>query len=250
MDAILQLYERKSVRAYTEEPIAPEDRRTILNAALQAPTAGNMMLYTVLDITDPQIKDALAVSCDDQPFIARAPMVLVFVADYARWHRIFCLNQGENVRHPGKGDLLLAVADAVIAAQNAVVAAQALGLGSCYIGDILERAEEHRALLKLPEYTIPAAMLCIGHPTAQQQSREKPGRFSMEYMVSENQYPQLSDEALRRMVEEQARLNRRSDPSFDGVVSALYRRKYTADFSREMNRSAAVYLQQWEDTEQ
>ena len=41
----------------------------------------------------------------------------------------------------------------MIAAQNAVVAAEALGLGSCYIGDIVEHAEEVAALLDLPPYT-------------------------------------------------------------------------------------------------
>ena len=39
---------------------------------------------------------------------------------------------------------MLAMADACIAAQNSVVAAESLGVGSCYIGDILENVEEHR----------------------------------------------------------------------------------------------------------
>ena len=44
-----------------------------------------------------------------------------------------------NPRIPGVGDLLLATTDATIAAQNAVVATESLGIGSCYIGDILEQ---------------------------------------------------------------------------------------------------------------
>ena len=44
-------------------------------------------------------------------------------------------------REPDVGDLLLAVSDANIAAQNAVTAAEAMGIGSCYIGDIMENAE-------------------------------------------------------------------------------------------------------------
>lgn len=52
----------------------------------------------------------------------------------------------------------------MIAAQNAVVAAEALGLGSCYIGDIVENAEEVAELLDLPPYTIPLSMLIIGTP--------------------------------------------------------------------------------------
>ena len=58
---------------------------------MRAPTAGNMMLYSILDITDQAVKDKLAVTCDDQPFIASAKMVLIFCADYHRWYRKFKL---------------------------------------------------------------------------------------------------------------------------------------------------------------
>ena len=47
---------------------------------------------------------------------------------------------------------MLAITDTAIAAQNAVVAAESLGIGSCYIGDIMENCEEQRRLLQLPEY--------------------------------------------------------------------------------------------------
>ena len=79
---ILQsLYDRKSVRVYEDRPIPPEAKQAILEAAAQAPTAGCQQLYTILDITDPALKQALAESCDHQPFIAAAPLVLVFCAD-------------------------------------------------------------------------------------------------------------------------------------------------------------------------
>ena len=41
-----------------------------------------------------------------------------------------------------------------IAAQNAVVAAESLGIGSCYIGDVIENAEQMREALHLPEHVI------------------------------------------------------------------------------------------------
>ena len=127
---IEQLHARKSVRVFENRPVEDDVKRTILETALQAPTAGNMALYTILDITDPEKKAALAKSCDNQPFIATAPLVLIFCADYRRWYDVFCRYVDE-VRKPGMGDLFLAQADALIAAQNAVVAAQSLGVGSC-----------------------------------------------------------------------------------------------------------------------
>ena len=51
-EIIRSLYERKSVRVFEDRPIEAEVKQEILSAALQAPTAGNMALYTILDITD------------------------------------------------------------------------------------------------------------------------------------------------------------------------------------------------------
>ena len=51
-----ELYARKSVRAFTDEPVTPEEQDAILEAAFQAPTAGNQQLYTILNITDPDLR--------------------------------------------------------------------------------------------------------------------------------------------------------------------------------------------------
>ena len=62
---ILQsLFDRKSVRVYEEKPIPAEMKQAILEAAAQAPSAGCQQLYTILDITDPALKEALAESCN------------------------------------------------------------------------------------------------------------------------------------------------------------------------------------------
>lgn len=114
---------RKSVRVFTEEPVPQAVKNALFQAAMQAPTAGNQMLYTILDITDAALKARLADLCDHQPFIADAPVVLVFVADCQRWYDGFAA-AGCAPRPPREGDLLLAAADAAIAAQNTVVAAE------------------------------------------------------------------------------------------------------------------------------
>ena len=144
-----QLAQRKSVRVFEKRPFSQEDKRRILSAAMHAPTAGNQQLYTILDITDPEIKEQLAESCDHQPFIAEAPMVLVFCADCLKWLSAY-EEAGCLARRPGAGDLMLAVTDTAIAAQNAVTAAWSLGIGSCYIGDIMEQCETQRRILNLP----------------------------------------------------------------------------------------------------
>lgn len=233
---INQLKERKSVRVFTDREITAEEKAAILEAAVNAPTAGNQQLYTIIDVTDPQLKAKLSETCDNQPFIAKAPMVLVFCADCKKWYDAFAAYDC-SPRSPGVGDLLLAVSDTNIAAQNAVVAAHSLGIGSCYIGDIMENAELHRELLSLPEYVFPAAMLVFGYPTQQQLERTKPERAEMRHIVHENGYREMDKSELTQMLSSKP-LNR----PFEEWIEAFCNRKYNSDFSREMTRSVQVFL--------
>ena len=242
MNEILsQLHSRKSVRVYRDKAIEPDVKQAILEAALQAPTAGNMTLFTILDITDQTKKDALAISCDNQPFIATAPMVLIFCADYRRWYDVFAANDPA-ARKPMAGDLLLANADALIAAQNAVVAAESFGIGSCYIGDITENYEYHRELLNLPQYVVPAAMLCFGYPTQQQLERPKPLRFRVEDIVHENGYSLEKAAQMRRMLSQR---NDKTGEEFDRWMTKFRQFKWDSEFSREMSRSCEAMLRHW-----
>ena len=239
-ETIRQLYARKSVRVFEDREISAEDKALILEAAAQAPTAGNQQLYTILDITDQKLKEELVITCDNQPFIAKAPMVLVFCADCRKWYEAFRA-AGCEPRKPGVGDLLLAVSDTNIAAQNAVTAAESLGIGSCYIGDIMENAEKHRELLKLPEYVFPAAMLVFGYPTQQQKDREKPRRVAMKHVVHENAYREMDAQECREMFEP-----RTGERGYEDWMQAFCTRKFNSDFSREMSRSVSVYQKDFE----
>lgn len=245
MNPILQsLWDRKSTRIFLEKPIPQEVQEAIIQAATQAPTAGNQMLYTILRITDPSLKEQLAETCDHQPFIAKAPLVLLFLADFQRWYDAFVF-AGCHPRLPAEGDLMLAMADACVAAQNSVVAAESLGVGSCYIGDILENVEEHRCLLDLPDYVMPAAMVVYGYPTEQQKQRKKPQRFSSAYIVQENCYRKFSAQEHEHWFREQAERENRLPFDYTSYMNAFCKRKYLSSFSREMSRSVAIYLEKF-----
>ena len=243
---ILQsLFDRKSVRVYEEKPIPAEMKQAILEAAAQAPSAGCQQLYTILDITDPALKEALAESCDHQPFIAKAPLVLVFCADYKRWYDLFAsLELGETLRRPGEGDMMLAMVDAVIAAHASVVAADALGYGSCYIGDIIERCEQQREILGLPAYVMPVCMAVYGVPTEFQRERQKPARFDVRDIVFENEYQPRGAAEMRRMLE--ARQDKHG-AELEQWITARCKRKWNCEFSEEMTRSAAKMIEMWRE---
>ena len=233
---IQSLFDRKSIRVFTDRDITAEEKALILQAAAQAPTAGNQQLYTIIDVTDQAIKDTLVKTCDNQPFIEKAPLVLIFCADCRKWYNTF-LKYNCNPRKLGVGDLMLAVSDTNIAAQNAVVAAESMGIGSCYIGDIMENAELHRKLLSLPLYVFPAAMIVFGYPTVQQSKRTKPPRSDMQHIVHENAYRDMDDVELKQMLSIKA-----GNQNFEEWIQAFCKRKYNSDFSREMTRSVQVFL--------
>ena len=235
--------ERTSTRAFEDRPIPPEDKSLILQAAAAAPTAGNQQLYTVLDITDPALRDTLAVTCDNQPFIAKAPMVLIFCADCQKWYDAFRL-AGCDPRAPGAGDLLLAVSDANLAAQNAVTAAWSLGIGTCYIGDIIERCEQQREILGLPAYVMPVCMAVYGIPTEFQRERQKPARFDVRDIVFENEYQPRGAAEMRRMLE--ARQDKHG-AELEQWITARCKRKWNCEFSEEMTRSAAKMIEMWRE---
>lgn len=242
MNPIIEnLKNRKSVRAYKALPIPEDEKKRILASAAEAPSAGCQQLYTILDITDQSLKDRLAVTCDNQPFIAKAPMVLVFCADCQKWYDAY-LETGCQPRHPGAGDLMLAVTDAAIAAQNAVTAAESLGIGSCYIGDIMENCETHRSLLHLPPYVFPAVMVVFGYPTDQQLEREKPRRCDLKHIVHENTYRRMDGSELQDMLSFKAK-----EVPFDEWCRRFCARKYNSVFSQEMSRSVEEYIREFRE---
>ncbi len=233
------LKDRKSVRVFTEKEIEESIKNEILLSAVNAPTAGNQQLYTILDIRDKELRKKLSVTCDDQPFIADAKFLLIFCADFKKWYDAF-LDTGCTPRKPAVGDFLLAVNDAVIAAQNAVVAAESFGIGSCYIGDIMENCEIHREMLNLPEYVFPAAMLVFGYPTEGQIKRIKPERADMKFIVHTDTYKELGKEERKELFSPKAK-----EKSYEDWMRAFCERKYNSDFSVEMSRSVNEYLKEW-----
>ena len=252
------LEHRSSTRAFARDddgrPVAvtDEQRAAILHAASRAPSAGAMMMYSIVSIREQATLDRLADLCDHQPMIAKAPWALIFVVDYAKWIDLFehvgCFEPefvertGKAPRRaPGLGDFAIAAQDAVIAAQNAVVAAEALGLGSCYIGDIVENAEEVAELLDLPPYTMPLSMLIIGTPRKERPAIAHP----VVNLVHEERYCRADAATMDAQVAEMDAMFRPHARVVGERVVDIYTRKHTSPFMAEMSRSMEWWFKNW-----
>ena len=250
-DTLQLIRDRRSTRAFDDKPVPYDVVESLIKFTLRAPTAGNMMLYTILKVDDPEMKAKLAESCDHQPFIAKAPLLLVFLADYQRWYDFFlrsgaeeyCKEKGVPPRKPGVGDLMLAVNDTLIAAQTAVLAAEALGLGSCYIGDILEKYEYHRDLFRLPKYVLPVTMLCVGYPRESEEERPLSRRFDPKFVVQHNHYYRLEGLELDMMFKGLG--PGKVEEGMPNFGQQMYLRKFASEFSVEMTRSVQAMIDSW-----
>jgi nitroreductase len=248
---------RRSVRAFDPQPLSLDERETILHAAFRAPTAGAMMLYSIIEVDDQALKDQLAETCDHQPFIAKAPYVLLFLADYQRWMDIYtysgvearCRELGLPFRTPQAGDLMLACCDTLIAAQTAVIAAESLGIGSCYVGDILEQYEVHRQMFNLPRYVLPLTLVCFGRPASPDVPRKLVPRFDRRFIVHTDRYQPINPAGVEEMVRlfaEQSGAPRQFSGKAQNFGQENYLRKFNAQFSIEMSRSVNQMLKNWE----
>lgn len=241
-DTLKTIDERRSTRVYLDKEISNEHKQIILEAAINAPTAGNMVLYSIIDVTDQDKKDKLSVLCDNQPFIKNGKMVLVFVSDAKKWYDTYNKLNDENLA-PSIADFYLSMADAHIACENAVIAAESLGIGSCYIGDIVENYEETKKLLNLPKYVNPICMLVLGYKKGDNVS-PRPKRFNIEDVVFENEFKEKGYETfvnkfnyLNDVIEQEKKVSQ--------IVNATFKMKMKSEFFKEMNRSFKKMLEEF-----
>ncbi len=251
-ETLALIHHRASCRSFEDRDLSEETKTTLLNAALRAPTAGNLVYYSVIQVEDPALKARLAETCDHQPFIAKSPFVLIFLADLHRMASLLDRDRASTLPPPSgvplryrEGDLMLACSDALCAAQTAVLAAESLGLASCYIGDIMENAEEHRSLLALPPLTFPIAMLCFGYPKGRRDRGTLTERPPLNLVVGKDRYRELDTEELHRFY---AHLEGAPRPGgAKTFAESVYLRKLASTFMEEMRRSVSLYLEDWRE---
>lgn len=200
-ETIETILNHRSIRKFTDQHLTDVQVETIVNAASYASSSSYLMAYSIIGVTDPEKKTALA-AISGQPYIAENGHFLLFCGDFHR-HMIHANPAdkaiiSENIR--STENLLIATVDATIAAQNAALAAESMGLGICYIGSIRRDMDKVQELFQLPDHVLPLFGLAIGYPD--DHPEQKP-RLPKEAFYFENVYgsDQLQAEQLKKFDE-------------------------------------------------
>ena len=251
-ETIKLMRERMSLRKYSPEPIEPEHLEAIMHSTTRAPTAGNMMLYSVIQIVDQAKKDRLSETCGHS-FIAEAPLVLLFLADMQRIYDFYqafgvpdyCQEHDLEFQTPQASNLMMSCCDALIAAQTSVIAAESQGIGSCYIGDIMGNYERHQEMFQLPKWTFPIALVCYGYYPGDMK-RKLNTRFDRQFIWFEDTYRHQSREDFetmyREIIEKFADLLQRKNLN---LAELTYLNFTLGKSELEEKRSVAILLDRW-----
>ena len=165
MEAILA---RRSIRRFKPKPLPEEHLKKILEAAQQAPSAGNKQPWQFVVVRDPDIKDRLGKIARNQTWISNASVIIVAMAMDKKLPQIY---------------EKWAERDVMIAVEHMVLSAWSLGYGTCWIGAFTE--EEVKDLLDIPKEMTVINLLPIGVPDV---SPEKKSRKPFEEIFHEEKY--------------------------------------------------------------
>ncbi|MCS7124270.1 MAG: nitroreductase family protein [Candidatus Bathyarchaeota archaeon] len=154
MDLFEVIEKRRSIRKFKPDPIPPDDLKKILEAGRLAPSGGNRQPWKFIVVRNAETKKALAITANNQMFIADADTVIVALGDpkALSMKPPYTLSA---TRVPHKQDPMIAV-------EHMVLAATALGYGTCWIGAFKE--EDVKKILNIPEDLTVVALLPVGVP--------------------------------------------------------------------------------------
>ncbi|MFQ5855879.1 MAG: nitroreductase family protein [Anaerolineae bacterium] len=158
METLEAIHSRRSVRAFTDEPVPEELLREVLQAAAGAASSGNIQPWGFVVVQDSHRLQALGALA---PGIIGQPTAVVAI----------CLDVERAERLGGALGPKLAWIDIGLATQNLLLAAHDLGLGACPIGSF--HREATALFLDLPSSVQPVLLMALGYPRVKPAS---PGR--------------------------------------------------------------------------
>ena len=161
VDAIASRY---SCRTFSDTKIEEEVLDSILQAALNAASGGNLQPVSVIVVKDDQRKKELCELCDGQGFIEDASVNLIFCMDWHKYDVYTQYKEAPFVANRSFAHFMIAVEDVMCMAQTVETVSYLYGIGSCYVGSVVDYIKEVSDFLKLPDKVFPVVMLSLGYP--------------------------------------------------------------------------------------
>lgn len=196
-DIVAALVDHRSVRSYKPDALPAGTLETLVAAASSAATSSNMQWFSVVAVTDPATKKAMAEVSGGQKHIEQCPLFLCWVADLSRNQRLSEAEKTPLEAMPYLEVYTVACVDTALAAQNAVVAAEALGLGTVYIGALRNDPARVAELLGLPKKAFVVFGLCIGYAADGASAEIKP-RLPQSMVLHHGKYDANNADAGRK----------------------------------------------------
>ena len=159
---------RRSIRAYSAQPVEKEKLEAVLEAARLAPSARNRQKWKFIIITDPAVKDKMLEACHNQAFVGQAPVCIAVVDEEPG-----IMTCGQPVD----------TVDCSIALSFLILKAHEEGLGTCWLGRFDQ--DKVKAALGIPENMSVVAVTPLGYPVENPDARP---RKPLDEIIRYNKY--------------------------------------------------------------
>jgi nitroreductase len=193
------MMKRRSVRNFDDKDIPEEIIKKLLDVVTHAPSGGNIQPISVIVVQDAEARKELAKMVGDQPWVRNAPLSMIFCIDFHRIKKWASMFDTEYEGEKASLSFLIAYADLMCAAQNVVILAESHGLGSVYIGTILDVIDEARKYFSMPKLVLPMMVLSVGYPKTMPKNIPK---IKREIIAHREKYQVLSDEQIKQAFED------------------------------------------------
>lgn len=197
-ETIETILNHRSIRKFKDKPLSDKEIHTLVTAAQHASTSSFVMAYTIIGVTDPNIKAELR-KVSGQKYVENNGHLFVFCGDLHRVQdRISQEEAGDMVQNiESTEQFIVSTIDATLAAQTMSIAAESLGMGICYLGSLRNDIHRVNELLELPDHVVPLFGLAVGYPN---HDPEVKPRLPFEVVYHENKYKPV--EAQSQLIDE------------------------------------------------
>lgn len=154
---------RKSCRSYLTKEVNINDIYTLLESARWAPSGKNGQPWRFVIVKDEKIKETIANCSIYKKWMKTADTFIVVYLDKEKSY-----NYKKDLQGIGA------------AIENICLQATSMGIGTCWIGEILEKDAKVDALLKVPQSFELMAVICVGY---EDKAGEKTDRVELNEVV-------------------------------------------------------------------